>query len=132
MLHQVQVKMKAKWITFLILLTVTNLTLAEEWSEHMTILSLEKTSFDFMYEIKSKEQHRQQEVIIDCQSFFKGINFYRQTKNGRELDLNIYLDETECDESVEFIQKGLSDNKGVCMFLDFEDKSASMQYGKCD
>jgi len=67
-----------------------------------------QTDFERMFEIKSTEQHK---VILDCQSFFAGLNIY----NEQGLAYNHNIDHGQCFEIHNFLQDSAENSLPVCI-----------------
>lgn len=65
---------------------------------------------DFVFELKTTKFDQ---VILDCQSFITGMNFY----NGGHLKNSVYLDMFACEDVVDFLSKSKELNRPVCMGL---------------
>jgi hypothetical protein len=74
------------------------------------------TEFEAMFEIKSAEHEK---VILDCQSFFAGINIYNQSG----ILYNQTMDHGQCYELTSFIKTSMQQNRPVCIEIDSKGNS---------
>lgn len=75
------------------------------------------TNFDVMFELKSSKKFDR--VVLDCQSFIHGLNFYKQNTEGKiDIFFKFYLDSNECLEIYQFIDESLTNRKHACIELD--------------
>jgi hypothetical protein len=96
-------------------------------SELMRMRDYKKTDFDYMYEVKVDAYSK---VILDCQGFIKGMNFYQEKK----LEQIVYMDEEECDQSNEFLKDSIENQRPVCIELDTDEHTIlfSRKIEDCD
>ena len=82
---------------------------------------------DFAFEVKTNTF---QKVILDCQSFVTGMNFY----NDKKLVHSIYLDAYgDCQNMYTFISDSLKEKKAVCLQIEGSTNSmtVSNEAGDC-
>ena len=64
-----------------------------------------------------------QKVILDCQSFITGINFYNDKKVVHSIYLDAYGD---CQNTFDFISTSLGQNKPVCLEIATDTKTLTI------
>jgi hypothetical protein len=74
------------------------------------------TDMDFIFEVKTNKFEK---VILDCQSFITGMDFFEDGK----VKYNVYLDMFQCEEMHNFLADSKRDNLPVCIGLDGEGSS---------
>lgn len=85
---------------------------------NLPVYAIEPTEFQAMFKLITDEDYSQ--VILDCQSFIHGLNFYQENSEGnQEMQHSFYLDEAECRQIFEFIHNSLEKNGHACVGLDF-------------
>ena len=78
------------------------------------IHSMEETENEGMFELESDSELPR--VVLDCQSFFHGLNFYTEDESGRENRDGFYLlYEQECIEIFVFIEDNLEKGNDLCL-----------------
>jgi len=100
-----------KWVMVILIAYFSLQSAYAENTVKMKVESIQDTSFDYMFEIKVKEYPR---VVLDCQSFIMGMNFYYDDY----LERNIYLAEEDCQSIHQFISERMENQTPVCMELD--------------
>jgi hypothetical protein len=87
-----------------------------EMIARMPVIDYVKTDFDYMYEIKTDKY---QKIILDCQGFIMGMNFY----SVNQLERKIVMDEELCQEVNSYLGDAKKNGDPVCMELNTEDNS---------
>ncbi|MGZ3786909.1 MAG: hypothetical protein ACXVLQ_00215 [Bacteriovorax sp.] len=77
-------------------------------------------SMDFAFEIKTSKF---QKVILDCQSFVTGMNFYNDKKVVHSFYLDAYGD---CQNMHDFIKGSKEKNLPVCLEIETESNSLTV------
>ena len=77
-------------------------------------------NMDYSFEIKSDKFDK---IILDCQSFITGINFYNDNKFVRGIYLDAYSD---CPNMHQFITESISAKKPVCLEVEIESNSLTV------
>jgi hypothetical protein len=78
--------------------------------------AIENTEFEAMFQLVTQEKYGK--VILDCQSFIQGINFYRTDEEGTEkIYLKFYLDSYQCEDFFFQIKNSLNKKNQPCIEL---------------
>ena len=91
------------------------------------------TNFDVMFELLSSNKFGK--IILDCQSFIQGINFYSADKDGKDkVYYKFYLESGDCQSVYDNITKFLHKGTHVCIELNtFSGKYLiSREYKDCN
>lgn len=72
------------------------------------------------FEIKTAKFDK---VILDCQSFITGMNFYKNNKVAHFIYLDAYYD---CPNMHAFISDSIEEKKPVCLDIEMESKSLTV------
>jgi len=75
-----------------------------------------ETDFEVMFRLITPKRYGK--VILDCQSFIHGINFYKKDDQGKDdVFFKFYLDASECRHIFDFIENSLDKSSHVCIEL---------------
>ncbi len=86
------------------------------------VIGITETEFEMMFNLETGLTPLK--VILDCQSFFHGLNVYEKKNNGTfEKALGFYLYEPECREIYGYIKTRSDQNLNSCIILDTENKN---------
>jgi hypothetical protein len=77
-------------------------------------------NMDYSFEIKTDKFDK---VILDCQSFITGINFYKKNKLAHGIYLDAY---SECPEMHSFINDSRAKGEPVCLEIEVESNSLTV------
>lgn len=78
--------------------------------------AIENTEFEAMFELITQKKYGK--VILDCQSFIQGINFYKTDEEEREkIYLKFYLDSYQCEDFFYKIKSSLNKKYQPCIEL---------------
>lgn len=69
-------------------------------------------ALDNMYAAYEVLTPKYEKIILDCQSFIHGMNFYNDSKIVREIKM---VDYGNCENVYDFISQSKEENKSVCM-----------------
>lgn len=78
------------------------------------------TNMDFAFEIKTARYDR---VVLDCQSFVTGMNFYKNKKVVHSIYLDAYGD---CQNMHEYLQENFKNKVPVCLEVETENNSLTV------
>jgi hypothetical protein len=79
-------------------------------------------NMDFAFEIKTA---RYEKVILDCQSFITGINFYKNKKVIHSIYLDAYGD---CQNMHDYLNESKQNKEPVCLELDVEKNALTVSH----
>ena len=77
-------------------------------------------NMDYSFEIKTS---RYDKVILDCQSFVTGINFYKNKKLAHGIYLDAYSD---CPNMHSYITDSLAQNLPICLEVETESNTLTV------
>jgi hypothetical protein len=100
---------------------LTAFTLKAETFEKTLMLDYTPVDhMDFAFEIKTS---RYDKVILDCQSFVTGMNFYKDKKVVHSIYLDAYGD---CQDMHNYLQQNFTNKVPVCLEVETEKNSLTV------
>lgn len=94
----------------------------------VTIQGLERTEFEYMYELNTDSDFEQ--VVLDCQSFIHGLNFYRLNHDNRLYRVHgLILEAHECEGMHDYLVQ--NDGKDLCLNIDLKAENMELKQGAC-
>ena len=125
--------MKLTLLTLLLLMMALPTWAQPELTEEdeilrFTIVDYRPTDRSYVAEIMTDEAYDL--ILLDCQSFFNGINvFENQGENAVPL-FTVFLEPQECEEIHEFLLSNLEDDQISCMELDLTNYDYYLSTGR--
>ena len=77
-------------------------------------------NMDYSFEIKTSKYDK---VILDCQSFITGMNFYKNKKLVHGIYLDAYSD---CPDMNNYITNSLADKMPICLEIETESNTLTV------
>ena len=78
-----------------------------------------RTNMDYMFEVKTTKFDK---VILDCQSFIHGINFYKDKK----VVHSFYLEDDQCQDMHNYLRDSNDGKVPVCFEISENGKSLTL------